>query len=265
MCPDLLMFMRKFYSGVTLFLVFTLSQCSSPLDPYPMDKKYWDAKDYDQTLTYIKFRLPEGEQKPNLEDAITMPVFKKLIDRENLTVVLEDESLGVKHRAEFASGMRDELEKLRDVYSVMDREDKYVYDQELAHILNLCMYLESIYFNLGNDDIRKEVDKSNETRLNTIIKSNEDVCVRNYEIYIDFVNRESSFSTEATDILSDGYSQYVTKLINTFPNADYRSFKTKTESMVSKATSPKLKTVLTAINAQLESKVPAPTETVPSE
>jgi hypothetical protein len=66
-----------------------------------MDKKYWDVKDYEEVLTYIEFRLPKGDQYPNINDALTAPVFKKLVDKENLTIVLEDKSLGVKHREEW--------------------------------------------------------------------------------------------------------------------------------------------------------------------
>jgi hypothetical protein len=258
---DLFMTMNKLCSGLALCAVLVFTQCSSPLDPYPMDKKYWGAKDYDEVLTYIKFRLPQGDQYPNINDALTSPVFQKLVDKENLAVVLEDKSLGVKHREEFATAMREQVSNMIEIYSVLDREDKFVYDQELAQILNMFMYLETIYFSLGNEDIRQGLDKTNETRLNDLIRSNENICIKNFAIYLDYVNRENSFSTDAIDLLSDGYSKYVPALITTFPDGDYKPLKVKTEGVLAKATSPKLKAALKTINDLLESKIP----TVPTE
>jgi hypothetical protein len=258
---DLLTTMNKLHSCLVLCAILVFTQCSSPLGPYQMDKKYWDAKDYDEVLTYIKFRLPQGDQYPNINDALTAPVFQKLIDKENLAVVLEDKSLGVKHREEFATSMRKELERMLELYSPMDREDKFVYDQELAQILSLFMYLETIYFSAGNEDIRQGLDKTNETRLNDLIRSNENICIKNFAVYLDYINRENSFSPEAIDVLSDGYSRSISNLITAFPDGDYKPLKVKTEGVLAKATSPKLKAALTTINGLLESKIPtAPAE-----
>jgi hypothetical protein len=70
--------------------------CGSRLsDNFHMEKRYWDISDYEDALRQLKYHTPEEEGYPRLSDPLTAPVFVKLVDIENVSVVLEDEELGL--------------------------------------------------------------------------------------------------------------------------------------------------------------------------
>src|SRR5690606_27389081 len=157
---------------LTLCLVI-LSSCGQQ-SRFPLDKRYWDVNDYDQVIFEIEFKTPEGEAYPSLSDPELSPVFNKLVDKENVSVVVTDEALGLRHRSQFAEEMFEQCRDLTKIYSVMDREDKFVYDREFVETLKFMLFVEIHYFKLGNEVILEEADDPNSTGVKNIIQNNEE-------------------------------------------------------------------------------------------
>jgi len=241
-----------------MVIALELTGChSSKTDNFPMEKPYWDAMDYDNVISEIEFRTPDGEKYPALNDPETSPIFNKLIDRNNISSVVEDNTLGIRHRSEFAANMFDEYRDLAKLYSVMDREDKYVYDQEFVAILSFGLYLQIHYFKLGNDKILQEAD--NASTVKGIISSNQQTIISNFNNYLDFVNQENSFAEESLQNYSAGIDESFSKLMETFPEANFKSMITKATDMEKKATHPSLKNSLSNLISKLKNKMePAP-------
>jgi hypothetical protein len=245
---------------IALFLtvaVALMTGCGgSRTDKFPMEKPFWSPDDYYNAIMEIEFQTPQGEKYPTLTDPETAPIFNKLINRENISVVVDDTTLGIRHRAEFASKMFDEYRKMVNLYHVMDREDKFVYASELVEILRFGLYLEIPYFKLGNDEILQEADDSTQVKSN--IKSNEKTIVSNFNLYLDFINKEQSFSSESLQLFATGIDEEFTKLMQTFPDANYAGMLTKATAMQKKATNPSVKSSLENLITKLKAKTGLP-------
>jgi hypothetical protein len=233
--------MRSFsYLALLLFL----AGCGSRMDNFPMNKTYWGPEEYDQAITEIRYRTPEGDSYPRISDPEFGAVFKKLIDKENVSVVLKDNSLGLKHRAKFSGNMFDEVRDLVQTYSVMDREDKFVYDRELVEVMKFSLYLQLDYFDLGNQEIIRDNDDSNSYSVQQTLRSNERTLVSNFNIYLDYVNKENSFSDEAIVSFAEGIDIYFKELVERFPKANFNPTRSKTTAMLKKAKNEILKASL---------------------
>jgi hypothetical protein len=223
-----------------------------------MEKPYWDQEDYDNVIREIEFRTPEGERFPTFNDPETSPVINKLISRENVAIVVEDETLGLRHRAQFAQDMFDEYRDLARLYHVMDREDKFVYDLELVEIQKFGLYLEVYYFKLGNDQIIQESDTPDDPSVQHLVKSNEQIIVKNFNNYLDFVNQEKSFSEESLDRYVAGIKESYDRLLEAFPDADYAPAIEKAQAMEKKALNAGLKSSLNNLIDRLKAKKQTP-------
>ena len=118
--------------------ILVLFACNSNdvAETYRLDKKFWDVKDYENAIRNIKY-TKQDEKKPCYSVPDKAAVFRKMVDKSNISVVVEDKELGLSHRSEFASQMFNQYRDLADVYLETDREDKYVYPLEVADILKL--------------------------------------------------------------------------------------------------------------------------------
>lgn len=234
--------MRGF--AFVVFVVFSFSGCSTRMDNFPMEKRYWTAEDYDQVITEIRYRTPDGDKFPTSSDPELGPVYRKLIDKENISVVVEDDALGLKHRARFTSAMFDEVRDLVQTYSVMDREDNFIYDGELVEILKFNLFLQLHYFNLGNLEIIQESDEPESHSVQDLLRKNERTIVSNFNIYLDYINREHAFSDEAIRSLAEGIDTYFGQLMMIFPKADVKPIISKATAMAKKAKSEELQSSL---------------------
>lgn len=243
--------MKKLYTMLTIASLFLLCSCGGNTSKFPMEKKYWGPKEYEQVISDIRFLTPEDEKYPTLDDPETAAVFKKLIDRENINVVADDASLGVRFKAQFMSDLFDQYRALVDTYKAkMDQEDKFVYDVELAEILNFGLYLQVYYFKLGNDQVVAEADTP--ASAQSTVDRNEQIIVGNFNNYLDFVNYERSFSARALDIYILGLDDGFSFLIATFPNAPYQTNISKAEAMEKKAAETSLKEALNRLVVKLK-------------
>ena len=250
--------MKSFSSMTLIVLLFACS--NSRTDNFPMDKPYWSVEDYDNAFSEIEFRTPEGDRYPALNNPETAIIFKKLTDQKNISVVAEDNSLGIRHRSEFTSNMFDEYRDLASVYQVMDREDKFVYDRELVEVLRFGLYLQIHYFKLGNDKILLESDNS--AQVKEVIRRNEQTIISNFNNYLDFINHESSFSEESLNDYSSGVDESFSKLLETFPKANYNSMIKKATDMEKKAINSNVKTSIAALLIKLKNVMEVGTTTI---
>jgi len=248
--------MSKIYFGTatifTLSLLFFAGCNSNNLTKeFKLDKKYWNLEDYESAVHKIRYIYSE-EIKPGYSTPDKMPIFKKLVNTNNLEVVLEDEELGTKYRAEFASSMFDVYRDMVGAYNEIDREDKFIYPLELVDVLQFGLYLQLHYFYLGNQQIVHGSDDPNASNVKTVIVSNEQTLVGNYNLYLDYVKQEKSFTSEALNNYTMGIDRYFPLILKTFPKANYHKMKVKASSMMNRAESERLKTSLTKLVSLLE-------------
>ena len=237
-----------------ILIVAQLISCThSRMDNFPMQKPYWDVEDYDNAINEIEFRTPQEEKYPTLYDPETAPIFNKLIDRKNISVVVEDNTLGIRHRADFTDDMFQEYKDLMELYQGMDREDKFIYDKELVEVLRFGLYLQVHYFKLGNDKILQESD--NVEQVKGIISGNEQTVISNFNNYLDFVNYEKSFTEESLQLFADGIDESFTQLIDTFPNGNYSPMISKAKDMEKKSTNERVKTEIANLISKLTAKM----------
>lgn len=247
--------MRRFVF-VALF-AFSFFGCSSRMDNFPMEKRFWTPDDYDQVITEIRYRTPDGDKFPMLADPELGSVFRKLIDKENISVVVEDQALGLKHRAKFSSAMFDKVRDLVQTYSVMDREDKFIYDVELVEVLKFNLFLQLHYFELGNLEIVQESDDPESYSVQDVLRSNERTIVSNYNLYLDYINREHGFSDAAIRSFAEGIDIYFMDLLKVFPKANTSPIETKVIAMTKKAKSEALQASLKNLLSELQKAKPA--------
>ena len=194
-----------------------------------------------------------------LSNPETAMIFRKLVDRENITVVMDDSSLGIRHRSDFSQKMFGEFQNMAKLYSGMDREDKFIYDQELVEIERFGLFLEIKYFKTGNDKIIQEADNTSDVK--SVIKDNEQIIISNFNNYLDFINKEKAFSKEALQNYAAGIDESFQVLMETFPNGNYNNMLSKANDMERKIIDPNVKKSLNNLIAKLKAK----TETVSEE
>jgi|ERR1051326_631434 hypothetical protein len=233
-------------TGLAFFLASLFSCGSNPLDGFNVEQRYWNANDYDNVLTKIEFNTPKGEKFP-CYGSPKAPIFTKLVDMNNYTVVLDDKALGLAHREEFAKKMFENYEKMIELYSGTDSQDKFIYPLELADILIFGMDFQPRYFKTGNENILKEADDPKSDEVQRLVRDNEQTLIRNYAVDLDYINHESSFSPDALSKYTAAVNKYYTKLINDYPDHDFEALLSKAQLMLQKAQSAELKNVLNGI------------------
>ncbi len=257
------MILRKcFYSIVSVTLLM-MAGCESAPDTaelFRLEKQFWDVADYQNAVYKIESTAP-GDKKPCYADPSRTAVFTKLVDKTNITVVLEDDALGVGHRADFASGMFDQARDMEAAYYDVDREDKFVYPMELVEVLTFGLYLQPLYFDLGNQRILQDADDPNEPRVQNLIHQNEQTLISNYTLYLDYVKQEKAFSSDGLAAYIAGMNEYFPKLIDTYPKDDFSVMREKASDMVNKAESPELKAALNNIIGKIDALKIVPTPT----
>ncbi len=210
---------------------------------FHMDKKYWDEQDYSDALAEL-YTYVEGTKYPNLSDINTAPIFNKLVDINNVSVVVEDTTLGINHRSKFATSMFENYRKLEEYYGKTDREDKFIYPLEIAQIQVFGVYTQINYFKLGNESMIKEAVDPNSDRVKNAVRSNAQTIVHNMKLSLDFCKKENAFTPAALHTLNIGYEKYFSLLVNTFPNSDYSELKSQIDLLGSSVKSSETKEML---------------------
>lgn len=242
--------------ALVVFIGLLLTACTTKnnLKDIPLEKKYWNYEDYDNVVREIRYGTPENEKMPNYSDPETAPIISKLLDKENISIVLDDNQLGLKHRNEFSNNMFQVYKDLDDAYSILDRQDNFVYPVELVKVKDWGLFLQIKYFKLGNDNILKNAVNTKDSNIVNAIKSNEDAIISNFESSISFLTNEGSLSEDAKNEYSNLLDQNFPKLIETFPNGDYGSMLSTIKNMELKISSSKIKNSLQKIKSLIENK-----------
>ena len=141
--------------ALPIILLCCFSSCENR---FPTEKRYWDTRDYYNVINEIEYKTPDGEEYPRFSNPETAIVIQKLLDAENYKVILEDPELGVRFKSEASEKFFNYYKDLVEVYGVMDRQDKYVYAEELAEVMSFGLGVQQLHFKLGNEVIRTESD-----------------------------------------------------------------------------------------------------------
>ncbi len=246
--------MTKINTLLLVFVCLFLVNCNNENEKYPIDKRYWDAMDYANVITELKYGVNSDEKLPNLSDAENRIVVEKLIDQQNFKVVLDDNELGLKHRNKVASDFFLRWKDMNTIYRATDRKDNYLYDRELIEVYHFGLSLQLRYFKLGNDEIIEGADDPNSNQTTNVINSNIRTLIGNFNNYLDEINDEKSFSNKGKELISKGIDTYFIKLIELYPEANYNGMIRKIELMEKKSQSESIKTSLNRIKDLIGSK-----------
>jgi hypothetical protein len=252
--------MKTSILAVSLFIIFTLIfyACNSSKkdttklpENYHMEKKYWGIEDYDAAFTELR-KIPEGQKLPNYSDAITAMVFSKIIDINNVSVVVEDTTLGISHRTKFATEMLDYYRTLCDYYGKLDREDKFIYPSEMVDIVIFGVYIQIYDFKLGNENILKESINPNNYETKDVLSTNAQTIVDNMRLSIDYCKKENALTPDACHRLAIGLDKYLPLLFKYFPSASYSELKSQVEMLLSTVKSNEIKQMLLKVKDSID-------------
>jgi len=220
-----------------------------------LEKKYWDIDDYSSAVNNIKYHIPSDEKLPSLTDPITAPVFKKLIDINNIAVVVEDTTLGLKHRSEFTKEMFSLNRSITPAYDILNSKDQFIYGSELIELLKLGLYIQLYEFSLGNKYILKNAINNSSSEISSVINSNNQTVVNNYLIYLRFLKKEEALQSDALKRYADGIDTYFPKLINSFPSSNYTEMLTIINANLNSVKSIEIKESLSKLKVLLDEKL----------
>lgn len=246
--------MTKIKYILLALVCLTLTNCETEEHEFPLDKRYWDTNDYDKAILELRFGYEIDEKKPTFDNPEKRLVVQKLTDVQNFKIVLNDNELGLKHRNNVAKKFFNHWKDMQDIYQATDRKDKYLYDKEMLAVWQYGLSLQLDYFKLGNDKIKESADDPNSSRVKNNINSNVGTLISNYTIYLDEINNENEFTEEGKIKLAEGIDEYFSKLIALYPDANYNGMKNKSELMLKKSQSNKIKSSLTKLIELIDSK-----------
>lgn len=231
-----------------------LSQCGPGdwKDNFPMNQPHWKPKDYDGFIYVLRNRKDDHKPLPSLSDPQTAPIFKKITDQENIAVVTEDESLGLKYKASFINDMFEHFKDLVEAYSGMNKQDKYIYPEELVMIRRFGLYIQLPYIKLQNRKIKQKADDPDSDHVRDILERNRQVAISNYNLYLDCIKRERSFNDAAIELYIEGLKKYFPRLLKTFPDTDYASMLSKLDDMKDKTSRQDVNNALDYVQQKVE-------------
>lgn len=229
-----------------------LSNCEAEKEKYPISKRYWTVSDYADVTRTLRYGIEPDEKLPTFNDPKTRIVVEKYTDPQNYLVVLDDKELGTKHKNNIAQKFFSRWQDMINVYNKRDRKDNFIYEKEMLKVFQFGLGLQIRYFTLGNKEILESVDKAEDAKRT--MNSNIQTLIGNYQLYLNFINDEKSFSDEGKKIFSDGVIKYYTELIEKYPKANYSETKSKMEALKKKAKSETIKKALTKIIELIDTK-----------
>lgn len=225
---------------IAVIACFTIS-CGSKLpDSYNMEKRYWDVDDYKKAIRYMKYSLNKEEGYPRLSDPVTAPVFEKLVDKQNVSVVLEDEQLGWTHRNNVAEDFFSITKDLKRIYRAIDIQDDYLYGEELVHVTDFTLHTQLLYFKIGEDKILAEALDPNDRSIKSIIRINTQTLISNFVIDLELLAEEEAFDPDTFQDLAQVIKSNFELLIESYPTADYQPIIKTAKLVIAKTKSPNL-------------------------
>jgi hypothetical protein len=242
--------MRKLSLFITIVFLSLVSCKDDRFKDIPMEKPYWDIEDYENVTNDILFQTKDDEKLPNLQD--NPAIFNKIINKENISAILDDEKLGLSFRKEFAEKIFHISHQLEDGYSVLDRQDKFIYPLELVKLTDWEYFIQVKYFKRGNEEIVKKSINPDDDDVKSVLKANERIVIKNFRIGLDFLAQEDALNDEAIDEYSHSLKENYTALMQAFPNGNYDDWLETINSLNKKVRSEKLKKALEEIKIMVE-------------
>ncbi len=240
-----------------LLATIALISCGSENDKFPLNKRYWEPMDYANVTRELKYGFEADDKLPSFDDPETRAIIEKYTDEANFNVILDDDQLGIKHRNKVAQDFFNRYRDMSTVYTATNRQDEYVYDQEMLAIEQFGLELQLKYFKLGNDDIIERSDDPTSANVQNTVNSNIQTLISNYNLYLDEINNENAFSEEGKKLFAKGIDTHFTKLVETYPNSNFSALERKIDLMYKKATSYPVKVSLQKLKQLIESKKPS--------
>ncbi len=236
----------------TLALVWlVLVGCNSEKHSFPTDKKYWTLDDYDLAVRELRFAYEPDEKLPTFDNANDRIIVEKLTDHENFKVILDDDELGISHRNNLAQKFFNKWKEMQKIYRARDRKDQYLYENEMLAVWQFGLNLQLRYFELGNQEIVKNADDPNASEVKRVVNSNIKTLIQNYQLYLDEINTEESYTTGGQKKLAQGIDKYFTDLIEQYPEAEYKALKRKAELLLNKSQSATIRQSLESLIGKL--------------
>ncbi len=230
-----------------LLISILFTNCKTDEREFLLGKRYWDLNDYDKVILELKYGYKDDEKLPSFNNPQTRAIVEKLTDQQNFNVVLNDNELGLKHKNNVAEKFFEQWQDMNGIYDALDRKDNYLYDEEMLAVWHFGLGLQLKYFKLGNDNILKDADDPNSKRVLYHFNSNVKTLVKNFQIYLDEVNKENAYSQQGKIHFARGIDKYFTELIAIYPKADYSAMKKKAELMLNKSNSEEIKASLNTL------------------
>lgn len=244
--------MNKVQISLVVFVCSIVIGCESR---FPMDKRFWEPEDYKKVWFEISYKTPKGEEYPRFSNPETANVMRKIVDPQNYTSVLEDSELGLTYRNEVSRKYFEHIKDLVEVYYAIDRQDNYIYAEELAELRAFFLGYQIVSFRIGNENIAtKSEDKST-------IQANERTIVSNFNNFLDDLREEKQYGEYAVN-LAEAVNTHFPKLIETFPNANYSGMLSMAKSVQARVQTPEIKKALADLIVRLEAKQPKPADKV---
>lgn len=228
-----------------LFILFSilLTSCTTK-HKFPINKRFWNIKDYENAIIELKYGYEKDEKLPSFNDPETRIVVKKLTDQNNFKVVLNDKELGLNYKCEISQKFFKNWNDMCDIYTAIDRKDAFVYSKEYLAVWHFGLSLQLKYFHLWNARARKNADDPKSYNVRNTIRENVGVLIKNFSVYLDIIKEENSFYKKGKLIYAKGIDKYFTKLVNLYPKANYCDLKYKAELLFKKSKSKVIKSSL---------------------
>lgn len=237
-----------------VIIAIVIAGCKEEKHKFPLDKKFWTPADYDEVNLDLNYGYEPDEKLPSLDDPETRAVVEKLTDQQNYLVVLDDNELGLKHRNNVAEQFFLQWKDMNKIYRGRDVQDNYIYDRELIKTYHFGLGLQLKYFKLGNDEILASADDPEDPAVVRRVNSNIQTMIGNFNIYLDEINDEDSYSEEGLKLLAEGIDKYFIQLVDSYPDANYNGMQKKVQLLKNKSKSDAIKNSLESLDQLIESK-----------
>lgn len=246
----------KLQSSIVALLSLTLLVGCGPKIPesYPMEKRYWNGKEYRQVVREVGNRRNDPEGLPRKNDPVLGPVFAKLVDKQNVSVILEDETLGLDFRNSQAEDFFHAAGNLTNLYEIRDKQDKYIHQMELVEVIDFYLYTQLKYFDLGNRAIIDGAVNPDAYKIQDLVTSNNRRLVQNCKIYLDLLAKDDAFNDAALSAYAKLIDERFGELVSKVPNADYTRMKGTCRSLSKKIESDPVKRALENLLNKIEEK-----------
>ena len=238
----------KISKVLLLFITFiSIFNCTTNKHDFPLEKQYWDIKDYDKAILDLRFGYLNNEPKPTFDNPEKRIIVEKLLDKQNYKVILDDTTINLKERNKFAHDFFDQWKEMTSIYEEKDANNKYIYGKELLAVWHFGLEFHMEYFTIGNNAIYTFSANPNGDKVINRINENMTELVKNFSKYMNLIKDEDAFYENEKEFFIKGIDTYFTKLIMQHPEADYKRVEEKVNTVLKKIESKEIRNSLDSL------------------